>query len=68
MVEVLGDSQLPEEIDVVVIGGGFIGCVTTLDLAERGVSVALCEKIVIVGEASGRATGLTEYEHLVPII
>ena len=66
-VEVESDDQLPDEVDVVVIGGGFIGCITALELAERGVSVALCEKGVIAGEASGRAAGLIEYEHLAPI-
>ena len=66
-VAVEGDDQLPDEVDVVVIGGGFIGCITALELAERGVSVALCEKGVIAGEASGRAAGLVEYELLSPI-
>ncbi len=59
-----GDKQLPAETDVVIIGGGLIGCITALELAERGISVALCEKGVIAGEASGRAAGLIEYEHL----
>ena len=61
------DDQIPEQADVVIIGGGFIGCCTALSLAERGVSVALCEKGVIAGEASGRAAGMVEYEHLAPI-
>lgn len=62
-----GDEQTPEQVDVVIIGGGFVGCCTALSLAERGVSVALCEKGVIAGEASGRAAGMVEYEHLAPI-
>lgn len=62
-----GDSELPERVDVVVVGGGFVGCNTALNLAERGVSVAVCEKGVVAGEASGRAAGLIEYEHLSPI-
>jgi glycine/D-amino acid oxidase-like deaminating enzyme len=66
-VKVEGDNLLPDEVDVVIIGGGFIGCITALELAERGVSVALCEKGVIAGEASSRAAGLIEYEHLSPI-
>jgi len=61
------DEQIPEQADVVVIGGGIVGCCTALSLAERGVSVTLCEKGVIAGEASGRAAGLVEYEHLAPI-
>jgi glycine/D-amino acid oxidase-like deaminating enzyme len=65
--QVEGDNQLPDEVDVVVIGGGFIGCITALELAERGVSVVLCEKGVIAGEASGRAAGNIEYELLSPV-
>ena len=60
--KVQGDSELPDSVDVVVIGGGFVGCCTALNLAERGVSVAICEKGVVAGEASGRAAGLIEYE------
>jgi glycine/D-amino acid oxidase-like deaminating enzyme len=62
--EVETDKHLVDEVDVVIIGGGFIGCLTALNLAERGISVALCEKGCIAGEASGRAAGLIEYEHL----
>ena len=50
--QVTGDNQLPQEVEVVVIGGGLVGCVTVLNLAERGVSVVLCEKGAIAGEAS----------------
>ena len=61
------DRDLPAEADAVVIGGGLLGCITALDLAERGVRVVLCEKGVVAGEASGRAVGLVEYELLSPI-
>ena len=54
-----GDADLPEKVDVVVIGGGIIGVTTALELAERGVSVALCEKGVIAGEQSSRNWGWT---------
>lgn len=57
---VQGDSQLPSEVDVVVIGGGNIGVMTALTLAERGVRVCLCEKGVIAGEASGRSLGFID--------
>ena len=50
-------SELPAEVDVVVIGGGIIGASTALFLAERGVSVALCEKGRIAGEQSSRNWG-----------
>lgn len=52
-----GDPDLPENVDVVVIGGGVIGVSTTLELAERGVSVALCEKGGIGHEQSSRNWG-----------
>ncbi|MGW8171557.1 MAG: FAD-dependent oxidoreductase [Stutzerimonas stutzeri] len=44
-------------VDVVVIGGGIIGVSTALELAERGVSVALCEKGGIGEEQSSRNWG-----------
>lgn len=57
---VMGDDALPDRVDVVVIGGGYIGCATALELAERGLRVALCEKGVVAGESSGRSLGLIE--------
>jgi glycine/D-amino acid oxidase-like deaminating enzyme len=50
-------SDLPNKVDVVVIGGGIIGASTALCLAERGVSVVLCEKGRIAGEQSSRNWG-----------
>lgn len=54
---VVTEDVLPEAVDVVVIGGGIIGVSTALFLAERGVSVALCEKGLIGAEQSGRNWG-----------
>ncbi len=51
------DLLLPKHVDVVVIGGGIIGTSTALELAERGVSVLLCEKGRIAGEQSSRNWG-----------
>ena len=51
------DEQLPARADVVVIGGGIIGASSALFLAEKGISVALCEKGVIGGEQSSRNWG-----------
>src|ERR1700709_2504000 len=51
------DPTLPARTDVVVIGGGIIGVTTALFLAEKGFSVALCEKGRIGGEQSSRNWG-----------
>lgn len=64
---VAGDDALPQKVDVVVIGGGNVGCLTALTLAERGVRVALCEKGVIAGEASGRSLGYVDSLFLDPV-
>ncbi len=61
------NDTVPTEADVVVIGGGLVGCAAALTLAERGVSVVLCEKGVVAGEASGRALGVIEGLFLDPI-
>ena len=45
------------EADVVVIGGGIMGCATAYELAKRGQSVILLEKGFIGAEASGRNGG-----------
>ena len=46
-----------EQARVVVIGGGIVGTSAALALAERGISVVLCEKGRIGGEQSGRNWG-----------
>lgn len=51
------DSALPERSDVVVIGGGIAGVSSALALAEKGVSVTLCEKGSIAAEQSSRNWG-----------
>lgn len=45
------------EVDVAIIGGGFTGVATAVELAERGVSVALLEANVIGWGASSRNGG-----------
>ena len=51
------DPTPPAQADVVIIGGGIIGTCAALHLAQRGVSVALCEKGEIAGEQSSRNWG-----------
>ena len=48
---------LPDETDVVVIGGGIAGTATAYFLAQQGVRVLLCEKGRIAGEQSSRNWG-----------
>jgi hypothetical protein len=51
------DDTLPDRVDVAIIGGGIIGTCTAMELAERGLKVALFEKGRIAGEQSGRNWG-----------
>ena len=57
VVHVEGDAELPQAVDVVVVGGGIIGASTALELSERGLRVALCEKSEIAHEQSSRNWG-----------
>ena len=43
--------------DVAIVGGGYTGCTAALNLAERGVQVALLEANLIGWGASGRTGG-----------
>lgn len=50
-------SANADTADVVIIGGGIVGCATAYHLAKRGVRVVLLEKDDIAQEASGRNRG-----------
>jgi glycine/D-amino acid oxidase-like deaminating enzyme len=54
---VTSDEVLPAATGVLIIGGGIIGTAAALELASRGVRVALCEKGHIAGEQSSRNWG-----------
>ncbi|MCG9697034.1 FAD-binding oxidoreductase [Shewanella sp. Isolate11] len=45
------------EVDVVIIGGGFTGVATALELSEQGISVAIVEANKIAWGATGRNGG-----------
>jgi glycine oxidase len=44
--------------DVVVVGGGAVGCAVALGLRQRGLSVAIVERARPCGEASSAAAGI----------
>jgi len=51
--------------DVLIVGGGVIGCLTAYALAKDGVSVTLVEADAIASGASGKSGGwLTPYSHI----
>lgn len=52
-----GDDRLPLQADLVVIGGGIIGCAAALWAAEQGHRVVVLEKGRIGAEQSGRNWG-----------
>jgi glycine/D-amino acid oxidase-like deaminating enzyme len=63
---VASDPALPKRVDAVIIGGGIVGAMTALELAERGLKVALCEKGEVGCEQSGRNMGWVRLSHRDP--
>jgi glycine/D-amino acid oxidase-like deaminating enzyme len=51
------DEKLPKAVDVVVVGGGIIGCLSAYYLALKRLSVAVVEKGYIACEQSSRNWG-----------
>jgi len=51
----------PRLADVVVIGGGIIGCAAAAMMADRGVRVVLVERAAIGAGASGRNLGAVQH-------
>ena len=49
---------MTETAEVVVIGGGIVGCATGYFLAQRGVQVTIVEREAVGSCASGFAAGL----------
>ena len=50
-------ADLPNEVDVVVVGGGVMGASTAFHLAEAGVSVLLVEKNELASGSTSKAAG-----------
>ncbi|MEO0602691.1 MAG: glycerol-3-phosphate dehydrogenase/oxidase, partial [Myxococcota bacterium] len=51
-------SQLPDEVDLLVVGGGITGCGIARDAARRGLSVALVEMRDLAHGTSSRSSKL----------
>jgi glycine/D-amino acid oxidase-like deaminating enzyme len=51
------NSIVPKTADVVIIGGGIVGCAAAYYLAKRGVKIALVEKGDLSTEGSGHTFG-----------
>lgn len=54
-------SRIPAGADVVVVGGGIIGCAAAAIMADRGARVALVEGSAIGAGASGRNLGAVQH-------
>lgn len=63
---IVSDPVPPKRADVVVIGGGIVGVATAFFLAQRGVSVAVCEKGRVAGEQSSRNWGFCRQQRRDP--
>jgi glycine oxidase len=53
----LGGDTIPK-VDVVIVGGGIIGCAVGFHLAKAGVKPLILEKTAVAAEASSGAAGL----------
>ena len=60
-------QSIQEEADVVIIGGGIVGCASAYYLARRGARVVLVEKGSIASEQSSRAWGFVSQLGRLPL-
>jgi sarcosine oxidase subunit beta len=49
---------MPHTFDVIIIGGGIMGCSTAFQLAQRGINVALLEKKTIGDSPTGKSSAI----------
>jgi glycine/D-amino acid oxidase-like deaminating enzyme len=55
-------GRLPQEVDVIIIGGGLMGCACAYYLGKAGASVLLLEKSALAGQQSSRAWGFVRQQ------
>ncbi|KRE09725.1 hypothetical protein ASE63_04140 [Bosea sp. Root381] len=60
-------AALPRRADVVVIGGGIVGCASAYYLAAAGFSVALVERDTVSSQQSGRNWGFVRTQYRDPL-
>ena len=53
---------MQRQADVVIVGGGIVGCTSAYFLAKRGIPVVVCEKGAIAGEQSSRNWGFVRQQ------
>ena len=63
-----GRSLTPRAPDVIVVGGGIVGCATAAFLAAGGARVALVEKAEVASGASGRNSGVVQQPFDPPLV
>lgn len=56
------DRDLPQEVDVAIIGAGLMGCATAYYLAKAGAKVLVIDKSRIAGQQSSRAWGFVRQQ------
>jgi glycine/D-amino acid oxidase-like deaminating enzyme len=55
-------TQIPPTADIVIIGGGIVGCATAYYLAKRGKSVVVLERGGVADQQSSRAWGFVRQQ------
>ena len=61
------NGAVPAQADVVIVGGGIVGCAAAYYLAKRGVQAVLFEKDEIGGAQSGRNWGFVRQQGRDPV-
>jgi sarcosine oxidase subunit beta len=54
---------MPESYDVILIGGGIMGCCTAFELAQRGVNVAVFDKMSIGEGPTGHSSAIVRQHY-----